>query len=345
MAAELFPSLSDFKPYVGGRINKSIEMASLEATIYETARRHITPWLTPTLYNTLVAGVAASNLSIDNQALLPYVRRPLAILTMYEWSKVGGIEVGESGFQRIETDKVKTAYRYQVRSYQDDAREKGYDALETMLRYLEDNKSTFSTWASSDEGLAHRTPILNYASDFRTLALPECDRYTYECIRPIIGEVELFAVQKLLPSAFWSGFISRHIAGTLTTAEKVLRKYMRQSIAHRAIEDAVRQRWVRIDGGRIAIHEDFGDQRNTNLTMPSTTGGNLFAIHATWSDRWNAVWVDYIKSNPDDFPTVFDEASDGTNTDTDAWHINTTDEQTEADAATVTEKSKPILRL
>lgn len=342
MAAELFPTFNDFKTYVGGRINKSIELASLESTIYETARRHITPWLTQALYDKLVVG---SGLSTAETNLIPYVKRPLAILTMYEWSKVASVEVGESGIHRIESESRKSAYRYQERAYQDDAREKGYDALEGMLRYLDTNKTDLSSWASSDEGLTHRTPLLNYASDFRTLALPECDRYTYECIRPIIGEVELFAVQKLLPSAFWSGFISRHIAGTLTTAEKALRKYMRQAIAHRAIEEAVRQRWIRIDGGRIAIHEDYGDQRNTNLTMPSTTGGSLFSIHAIWSDRWNAVWVDYIKSNPDDFPTVFDEASDGTNTDTDAWHINTTDEQTEADAATVTEKSKPILRL
>lgn len=339
--AELFTSFADFKTYVGGRVNTSLKLESLEATIYETARRHITPWVGQTFYEYLVAG---SGLSAQETALLPFVKRPLAILTMYEWSKVGAIEVGESGMHRIESDSRKSAYRYQEREYKEDALEKGYNALETLLKYLDTNKATFTTWATSDEGLAHRTPILNYASDFRLLTLPDCDRYTFECIRPIISEVEMFGVMKQLPATFWSGFITRYLAGTLTTAEKQLRTYIRQSIAHRSIEEAVKQRWIRIDKGRIAIHEDFGDQRNTNLTMPTGTGSGLYLSHVVWSDRFTALWMDYIKSNSDGFATIFDEASGGTNTDDDAWHINTDDEQTDADDAIAKAKAKPIYR-
>lgn len=341
MAAELFPTFADFKQYVGGRINQSIQLESLEPTIYETARRHITPWLTDALYNTLVGG---SGLTGAEEALLPYVRRPLALLTMYEYSKVAAIEVGESGMHRIESETRKSAYRYQERQYKEDALEKGYNALETMLKYLDANKANFATWAASDEGLVHRTPLLNYASDFRLLALPECDRYTFECIRPIISEVETFAIKKLLPATFWAGFITRHLAGTLTAAEKVLRQYMRQSIAHRSIQEAINLRWIRIDGGRIGVHEDFGDQRNTNITMPSTTGANLYVHHVTWSDRFNATWIEYIKANSASFSTVFDTDSGGSNADADAWHINTETEQEEADALLVEEKKKPIYR-
>lgn len=343
MAAELFPSFNDFKTYVGGRINQSVQLGSLEATIYETARRHITPWLTDSLYATLVAN---SGLTSAQQALLPYVRRPLALLTMYEYSKVGSIEFGESGMHRIENDQSgrKSPYRYQEREYREDALKKGYDALEVMLKYLDDNKASFSDWAASDEGLNHRTPILNYARDFRLLALPECDRYTFECIRPIINDVEVFAVKKLFPATFWAGFISRHLSGTLTTAEKTLRKYMRQSIAHRSIEEAIKQKWIRIDDGRIAVHEDFGDQRNTNMTMPTSTGSGLFVHHVTWSDRFNWLWVDYIKANVSSFQSIFDTDSGGTNTDTDAWHINTATEQEEADLAAASARDKPIYR-
>lgn len=341
MAAELFSNFADFKTYVGGRVNTSVKLESLEATIWETARRHITPWLSEPLYATLVAG---SGLTAAQTALLPYVKRPLAILTMYEWSKVGAIEVGESGMHRIESDARKSAYRYQEREYKEDALEKGYNALETMLKYLATNISDFSTWASSDEGLTHRTPLLNYASDFRLLTLPECDRWTFECIRPIIAEVEMFGVRKQLPEAFWTGFITRHLAGSLTTEEKQLRTYIRQAIAHRAIEEAIKQRWIRIDKGRVAVHEDFGDQRNTNLTMPTGTGAGLYLTHQTWSDRWTALWQDYIRSSAASFATIFDEDSDGTNTDDDAWHINTTDEQTLADDALVVVKSKPVYR-
>jgi len=339
--AELFSTFADFKTYVSGRVNTSLKLESLEATIYETARRHITPWLGLEYYEYLVAG---TSLSAEETALLPYIRRPLAILTMYEWSKVGAIEMGESGMHRVESDTRKSAYRYQEREYKDDALEKGYNALELMLKFLDMNKADFSTWAASAEGLAHRTPLLNYASDFRLLTLPDCDRYTFECIRPIIAEVQLFGIEKQLPAAFWEGLIERHLDGTITDAEIQLRTYIRQSIAHRSIEEAVKQRWVRIDKGRIAIHEDLGDQRNTNLTMPTGTGSGLYLSHVVWSDRLTSLWQNYIRNNADDFPTIFDEASGGTNTDADAWHINTETEQEEEDTAIVVTKSKPVYR-
>lgn len=341
MAAELFSNFADFKTYVGGRVNTSVKLESLEATIYETARRHITPWLGLEFYEYLVEGAGLTDEETD---LIPYVKRPLAILTMYEWSKVGAIEVGESGMHRIESESRKSAYRYQEREYKEDALEKGYNALEILMKYLDTNQADFTDWAGSPEGLVHRTSILNYASDFRLLTLPDCDRYTFECIRPIIAEVEMFGIQKQLPSEFWEGFIERHLDGTLTTAEKQLRTYIRQSIAHRSIQEAVTQRWVRIDKGRIAIHEDFGDQRNTNQTMPNGTGAGLYLSHQTWSDRFTALWQDYIRNNADEFPTIFDEASGGTNTDDDAWHINTDDEQTEVDDAIAETKAKPVYR-
>lgn len=341
MAAELFSNFAEFKTYVGGRINTSIKLESLDATIYETARRHITPWLGLEFYEYLVAG---SGLTGEEEDLLPYVKRPLAILTMYEWSKVGAIEVGESGMHRIESETRKSAYRYQERKYEEDALEKGYNALELLLRYLDTNKADFGDWAESEEGLAHRTPLLNYASDFRFLTLPECDRYTFECIRPIIAEVEKFGIEKQLPAEFWEGFIGRHLDGSLTDEEVLLRKYIRQSIAHRSIEEAVKQRWIRIDKGRVAVHEDFGEQRATNMTMPTGTGAGLYLSHVAWSDRFTSLWQDFIRNNAEAFDTIFDEASGGTNTDADAWHINTEAEQEEADADLVVTKSQPVYR-
>ena len=342
MAAELFSNFADFKTYVGGRLNQSVKLESLEATIYETARRHLVPWLGATQYNRLVAG---AGLSADETALLPYVKRPLALLSIYEYAKVGVVEFGETGMHRVENESRKTAYRYQEREFKEDALIKGYNALEEMLAHLDANKASFTAWAATDEGLAHRTTLLNYAKDFRLLTLPECDRYTYECIRPIINEVELFGIKRLLPAAYWAAFIVKHLAGTLSAEEKQLRTYMRHSIAHRSIHEAVKQKWIRIEGGRVAIVEDFGDQRNTNQTMPSTVGSGLYVTHDTWGDRFTSQWMDYIAQNSDAFEGVFDEASGGTNTDEDAWHANTDDEQTVADAATVATNNRPIFRL
>jgi hypothetical protein len=326
--AELFSAYSQFKPYIGGRINQTVELTSLEPTIYETARRHLVPWLGSTFYNDLVIAAAGSPTTAQSN-LLPYVRRALALLTVYEYSKVASVEMGESGMHRVESESRKAAFRYQEKAYQNDAREKGYDALEEMLQYLDTNAATYTTWRDSDEGKLHRETILNYSKHFRLHTDHAIDRYSYEALRPLITNQQRFNCQQALPVSFWSGFISRHAAGTLTSAEKIIRDYMRLAIAYGALEEARTMHILTIREGRVYVQEEFGEQSNTNKTLPSAGAAGLQSF-ALYADRYRNMWVSYIMANPSSFPTVFDTASGGSNTATDAWHINTSEEEQES---------------
>lgn len=339
--AELFGNnFSDFKFFTGGRLNTSLDLKSIESTIYEAARRHVVPWLSLSEYNTLVTAAAGSP-SIAQTALLPYVKRAVAVLTMYEWSKVAGVQLSDSGFHRVETDNRKSAYRYQEKAYQEDSREKGYEALEEMLVFLTNNAGTYTDWAATEEAARHRECLLNYSSTFRLLTDHAVDRYTYEAMRPIIVAVEEFGVEKLLPVTFWTGFKSRYVAGTLTVAEKAVLKLMRKAIAFKSIEEAKAQHLVVARSGRVYVSDEFGEQNQVNRTTPAAGLLSASQRDQLWADRYTCAWKQYIIDNKSSFPTVFDVASGGTNTSTDAWHINTEDEQTEADQSTHKLKSGP----
>lgn len=344
--AELFASLDEFKAHVGGGINQTVDLRSLAPVIADTARRHLTPYLSQDFYDTMVQEAASLTPDADAVALLPYIRRPLALLSMYEYAKIAGVEFGESGMFRIETENRKSAYRYQEKDYSMYMREKGYDALEILLKYLDDNISTYSDWGTSDEAEAHLAPLLTYAGDFRRLSNVGCDRYTFETMRPIIVQVQELGVEKLLPSAFWQDFHAGYLINDLSTAESTLLDMMRVAIAHRAIEEATRISMVHVREGRVYVIEEFGAQNNLNKTMPT---GGLPGIHMIanqlWGDRHTTRWKQFILDNPDEFPLVFDEDSGGDNTDDDAWHINTDDEQDIADNEAIETKKKPIFRM
>lgn len=340
--AELFSTFADFKSFVGGRINTSIQLESLEPTIYDTARRHIVPWLGLEFYEAMVTAAAGDTPEAEETALFPYIKKPLALLTLYEYLKVGGVEVGESGIHRVESENRKSAFRYQEKLLSESVLEHGYDALEQMLLFLDREQSTYTDWRDSEEGQRHLSSLLNYAKDFRLLTSHQCDRYTFEALRPILADVEVWGAEKLLPAGFWDGFKSRYLDNDLSDAEKVVLKYMRNAFAHRALEQATSLQWVQIRSGRIYVVEEFGEQSQINRTMPTTGGGSLYFAHGVWSDRHTQRWIDYINANSGDFETVFDVASGGTNTDTDAWHINTDDEQTEADTAAAEAQSKGV---
>lgn len=342
--AELFSTFAEFKGFVGGRINTSIELTSLAPTISDAARRHLVPYLGLDFYEAMMTAHEGGSPSLEEEALLPYIQKPLALLTMYEYSKVGKIEFGESGLHRVETETRKAAYRYQEKEYVESMLEHGYDSIELMLQFLDRNQADYTDWRDGEEGQAHLSMLLNYAADFRRLTSHHCDRYTFEALRPILNDAEVWGAEKMLPAAFWAGFKERHLENDLSDPEKQVRTYMRQSLAQRALEQASLLHWVHIRSGRVYVVEEFGEQSQINRTMPASMGGGLYFQHGVWSDRHTTRWIDYIKANPGDFPTIFDTASGGTNPDTDAWHINTDTEQEEADAASVVAKSKPIFQ-
>lgn len=335
--AEMFSNFAQFKQYVGGAINQTVELDSLAPVIYDAARQHLVPWLGDAFYAEIV--------NEEHAELTPLVQRALALLTMYEYSKVGAIEFGEAGMFRIETDERKSAYKYQENNYREYMLEKGYEALEYLLKFLDTNKSSYTDWVQSDEGLMHLGPLLNYAADFRRLANVQVDRYTFETLRPIISDVEVFAVEKLLPVQFWDDFKARHIDGTLGQAdaeENTLRKLMRTAIAQRALQEAVRLQWITIKNGRVFVQSDNDSAINTRQPPPESVSGIMLASREVWADRYTARWTDYIVANADIFTLAFDNDSGGMNNDDDAWHIKTQEEQELADAELTEQKNRPL---
>lgn len=342
--AELFSNLADFKQYCGGAINTSMDIRSIEPIIADTARRHITPALSDAYYATLVTAAAGAPSGAE-AAILPFVKRSLALLTIYEYAKVGSLEFGEAGLHRIENENRKTPFKYQENQYREYFLEKGYDALEVMLKFLSDNSGTYTAWRDSEEGTLHRNSLFNYAKTFRSLLSTNCDRYSFEAIRPLLQQVEVFAVEKLLPKSYWTAFKGRYVAGTLTAAEKELLKRIRMAMGHYALSEAQQLHWVQIRMGRVYVVEEFGESGAVNRTMPTLNDTGRYMANQTWADRHTNYWKDYICSNPTDFPGVFDTASGGTNTDDDAWHVNTTAEQAEIDAAVVEAKKGAVFYL
>lgn len=344
--AELFNNITEIKDFVGGAINKSVEITSIAPVIYEAARRHVTPYLGDDFYTDLVEAHATSTMNAGQTALLPFVRRPLAMLMLYEYSKVASVEFGEGGMFRVETETRKTPFKYQENNYRNSMREKGYDALETLLRFLSDNVATYTDWAPTEEAAMHLDPLLNYAADFRRAIQVNCDRYSFETLRPIMAQVETFGIQNLLPSAFWTGFKERNKANTLTVAEKELRRLMRMAIGHRSLEEAVTRQWVQIKDGRLFVVEEYSEAADVNRTQPSQAIGAIkLTAHQEWADRHTAQWKKYMCDHVDDFESAFDEASGGTNTDSDAWHIATDDEVAAEAIARDERMKKPVVLL
>jgi hypothetical protein len=120
-------------------------------------------------YNELVSayGGNTDNTTNAQKALLPYAQRALVSLAMMEHFTSGLAEVSDSGAHLSQSKDRKglpSDLRKEIqKSYQD----KGFEALEQLLLFLQSSPSnTYPGWEASPEKAEHLRLFINSAKDF-----------------------------------------------------------------------------------------------------------------------------------------------------------------------------------
>ena len=303
MAYYLFNTIDEVKTFVGGAANKSLEMESIQVAMHAAAYNHIFPWLGEDQWDDLVAAVEAASFTTDQQNLLPFVQRPLALLTFHEYSKIGGIKFSEAGMFRQETETNKSAFKYQENAYRNWMLVQGYEAIEQMLVFLEKVPGTYALWETSSAYTMHRALYLRYARDMRKAHSQHVTRYTYEILRPIIESVEIFALLPLLGQAEFDSLKSdQYNPATLATRMKAI-DLIRKAIAHFAIEEGVRQLWVQINGKNVVHVEQLEPQSYSKQGTGSTAAVDVkVRVEEEFANRHMSYLEKYLTDNIDDFP-------------------------------------------
>jgi hypothetical protein len=303
MTYELFASKEEFKSFIGGAINQSLEMDSIGPHIFTAADNHIIEWLGAPLYALLKEGIAEEEsdpgLSEVLETLLPYVQRPLAFLTMYEYSKVGGVQFGEAGLTRVENENMKTAFRYQENEYREYMLHNGYNAIESMLKFLDSNAVSYPTWEAKER---NRSLFINYASDFRLHYNKKLNRHTFEGLRPIIEDVEYFAIATTLGETLYDALKAAILAGSVTSTQKPLVKLVQKAIANFTIREAVARKWVIVQDDRIMQIEKDKDQSSRLEKTPTGPSVSLtMRSHEITGDRYINEIIRYLNKHEADF--------------------------------------------
>lgn len=297
----LFSDLFDFKTYIGGGANVSLKMNSLAPTIRSTAEKHLQGWLGELLTEAM-DNAAAPDAALTT--LLPYLKRPLALLTMYEYSAIGAIQFTESGIQRIENDRYKTAYKYQENEYKKHMLETGYEAIEQLLRFLDENAADYPTWQNDPVFEKNKALFLNYAAEMRASYSSYISRYTFDLLRPLIEDIECFALVPLFGQPFFDELKTAIRQGNLSADQKKVVQLSQKAIASFAIEEGMSRHWVRLEGRNVVQTELLGDQ---SAEKSAAAGNQPLGYSVRKNDEWANRHINklktYLADNLDLFPT------------------------------------------
>jgi hypothetical protein len=320
----LFTTIADFKKYVGGGANMSVQMASLEPIIHDAARDHVAPYLGEGFLDILEAHITGT--SVLNADVLEVIKRPIALLTLHEYSKIGGVQLSEIGIMRSTTETMQTAFKYQEHEYRQYMLMKGYEALEELLKYLMFVKPY---WWVNDTGYERHTELfVRYASDMKRHYGMDISRYSYEILRGILKETQMYSIEAELPRLLVAQLHSVQDLNetttvglpTITPEEKKAIQLIQAALTHYAIEEGIRRQWVRLEGHSVVHTEGVNDQSSLTTKTGSAEAVSLkMRHHELWANRHLSRLKDHIWANKSAFPSAFTIAEGGVNTEGDAW--------------------------
>jgi hypothetical protein len=317
-----FDHISQLKEYAGGGANVSVELASMEVGLYAAYNNHIRDFISEGLWqqlqtaagheiepgNWLSAGAVPEggwvtdeeDFSEEEARLLPYLRRALALLALYEYSKVNDIQMSEAGLMRVESDTMRSAYRYQINEYRDFFLAQGYEAIETMLEFLHISRDDYPAWSESPAAARHMSVLLNTASAFRRAYSLSISRYTYEIVRPLIEDLERFALVSFLGKPQYEALLD---PTNTTTLEDKLIEMLRRSVANSVMQEALRRHWVQVKGNQV-IQADRLAEQGYQRELPATWQSLAAPIHfhKEWAARHLSHVKQFLHENLDDFP-------------------------------------------
>ena len=316
-------TVDQLKAAVGGAVNADIVMASISVAI-DDATEAVRPMLGDAVLARCDGGSPTANAT-----LLALVRRAVGHLALEKYSRVGSVQMGEAGMMRVETETHRGAYKYQENAYRRQMLDTGWEALERALLWLlRDGGADGAAWSGAAKS-RHTALAVWGAAAWRQVDSTAMTRGTYEVVRGIVEETEEYLLKGFLPRAFVEGLIVKLHAGTLTTTEAELMRWMQKGVCHFARETAMMRHVVQMEGGSVVSRELLGDQGTVKESIPSAA--NLRMVY-TDAKVWSVRAMERVRElvTVSAFPSAWHTDAGGSSTAADAWGKNLTEAETTA---------------
>ena len=208
MQPRLFNSLyneraEEFKKYLPVNINLRFETVASHIALCE--ENYIRPLLGRTLFDK-IATFASSNPTLpdenENSELVHKVRFALIRLAIWKGYDIISTNISDVGVS-AEVDKENRLFRYQEENIKRSLKEEGFNYLDNILEYLEENANSFPEFNDSQYKLSNVDSLIRNTSMFNKCYNIDNSRLVFLKMQQYIRDVELIELQHRLGSDFY----------------------------------------------------------------------------------------------------------------------------------------------
>lgn len=300
----LFANINDLKIHLGGAISKTIELVNLQPFIDKALYEQVLPKVSAAQYEAFTA----NNVTLTGNKLVAFglLKNAVAWFALHEYSTVGNVMMTEGGLMRMETETMKTSFKYQEYEFRAQCLRTAWFNVDLLLSYLLKSSTDFQAYHDSDEKKRNTIHLLNAPQDFRNCEARVPDRITFEALLPYIADVEEFCVRDFLGQTLWDTLHAAQFTpnGNAETAakQKQLTNYLRKGIVEFVFHLAAVGNIITYKGSSVVVTETYlSDAANKSAPPPMPLLAAEVKQRRDWADRYFARAESYIRDNATTF--------------------------------------------
>jgi len=248
----LIKTIAEFKLYV--RLQGTVGEETIMAAVPDAQEKYIRQILGDDLLEDLETwfNMETPTPVAAYSALLPFVQRALARFTVFVVSPELDVQVTNSGIGVVSNNNLAPASSDRVAKFDKNNELRGWDNVETLIRFLEKHASDYPEWVESEAYTLATRNLVNSAVEFDRIFSIDKSRLLFNNYRPVMDDVDNLRIHPVISKAMFDAIIDEIKAGTITVRiNAILPSLQRAEVYYAAVDKLDRSRY---DGVGVQVN-------------------------------------------------------------------------------------------
>jgi len=172
--------------------------------------------------------------------LLPFAQRAIVCFAYRVSVPVRNVVDTNTGFGIVQNSNLAPASRDRTNALQEGIEEYGWNAIDVMLRFLEDHRSDFPEWYDSPVSTLAFRNLINNATEFgQYVKLPEFSRVAFQSLRSVMDNVESLIISPKIGDDIFSDLKFKIKESMLTADDQKLLEPLKRALANLTLSENV----------------------------------------------------------------------------------------------------------
>lgn len=201
-------------------------------------------------------------------ALLKLCQRAVINLAYYRGYQFLNTTISDNGFQRAESDQYKSLFKYQEEELKNGFKSNGFNTLDDILEYLEENMEYFPEFEDSDNYLEVKSSLIPSTKTFDKAYGINKSRLVFLRLQQFIFQAENFEIKKTLGPVLYAYVKAEIIKAEPSNKAANLLPYIRPALAYFAIAYGINELNVNITDKMVYFESTEPAAGNTVKQAP-----------------------------------------------------------------------------